>query len=76
MDIDYSISNTLCATYFIQEDAYYVDNLRDKFEETRSEVSLGQEIVTEFNDSSFLERSQQANVARKDPEFCLFSGNH
>ena len=72
MDIDYSISNT----YFIQEDAYYVDNLGDKFEETRSEISLGQEIVTEFNDSSFLERSQQANVARKDPEFCLFSGNH
>ena len=50
LDIDCPIINTLCSTYFIQEDGYYVDKLRDKFEETRSEISLGQEIVTEFID--------------------------
>ena len=50
LDIDCPIINTLYSTYFIQEDGYYVDKLRDKFEETRSEISLGQEIVTEFID--------------------------
>ena len=45
---EYSVINTLCSTNYIQENGFYVDKLREKFEETRSEISLGQEIVTEF----------------------------
>ena len=48
LDIDCSIIKTLCSTYFVQEDSFYMEKLKDRFEETRSEISLGQEIVTEF----------------------------
>ena len=48
LDIDCSILKTLCSTYFVQEDSFYMEKLKDRFEETRSEISLGQEIVTEF----------------------------
>ena len=44
----YSIINTLCSTYFSKEDGFFMEKLRDKFEETRREISLGQDIVTEF----------------------------
>ena len=48
LDIDFSIIKTLCSKYFVQEDSFYLEKMKAKFEETRSEISLGQEIVTEF----------------------------
>ena len=48
LDIDFSIIKTLCSKYFVQEDSFYIEKMKAKFEETRSEISLGQEIVTEF----------------------------
>jgi len=44
LDREYSVFSNHC----IQEIGFYVDKLRAKFEETRSEISLGQDIVTEF----------------------------
>ena len=43
----YSIINPLFHLFF-QEDGFFVEKLRDKFEETRREISLGQDIVTEL----------------------------
>lgn len=48
LDIDFSIIKTLCSTYFVQEDSFYLEKMKAKFEKSRSEISLGQEIVTEF----------------------------
>lgn len=48
LDIDCSTMNSLSSTYFGQEDCFYLEKLQDKFEETRSEISLGQGIVSEF----------------------------
>ena len=48
VDIDCSIIKTLCSTYFVQEDNSYLEKMKDTFERTRTEINLGQEIVSGF----------------------------
>ena len=47
-DIDCSLIKSVTAAYFSQEDIFYLEKMKDTFEKTRSEINLGQEIVSGF----------------------------
>ena len=48
LDIDCSIIKTMCSNYFVQEESFYLEKIKDTFEESRSKMSLGQEVVSGY----------------------------
>ena len=50
---------TLCSNYFVQEESFYLEKLKDTFEEYHSKLSLGQEVVY------FCQLVQEASMLEK-----------
>ena len=48
LDIDCSIIKSMFSNYFVQAESSFLEKMKDTFEESRSKMSLGQEVVSGY----------------------------